>query len=85
MRRNAVGRQVDEATPWLRRRINLQARNFIGNVFSVLLTGFAVPWVANRLGWWINPRGDRLRTNLAGAVLIVAIYALSIGIFWRYF
>ncbi len=58
---------------------------FIGNVFSVLLTGFAVPWVANRLGWWINPRGDRLRTNLAGAVLIVAIYALSIGIFWKYF
>ena len=32
---------------------------FIGNVVSVGLTGFLVPWVANRFGWWLQPTGSR--------------------------
>ena len=64
--------------PWA---VNL----FIGNIFSVLLTGFMVPWVANRMGWWIFPKANRLQANLMGAALICAIYAASILIFWRFF
>ncbi|TAJ38753.1 MAG: antibiotic biosynthesis monooxygenase [Reyranella sp.] len=65
-------------TPWA---VNL----FIGNIFSVLLTGFMVPWVANRMGWWIFPKVNKLQANLLGAALICAIYAASILIFWRFF
>ena len=64
--------------PWA---VNL----FIGNIFSVLLTGFMVPWVANRMGWWIFPKANRLQANLLGAALICAIYAASILIFWQFF
>ena len=65
-------------TPWA---VNL----FIGNIFSVLLTGFMVPWVANRMGWWIFPKVNKLQANLLGAALICAIYAASILVFWRFF
>jgi antibiotic biosynthesis monooxygenase (ABM) superfamily enzyme len=65
-------------TPWA---LNL----FIGNIFSVLLTGFMVPWVANRMGWWIFPKVNKLQANLLGAALICAIYAASILVFWRFF
>ena len=45
---------------------------FIGNIVSVGLTGFLVPWVANRFGWWLQPApGNGLRANLLGAGLIL--------------
>jgi antibiotic biosynthesis monooxygenase (ABM) superfamily enzyme len=65
-------------TPWA---INL----FVGNIFSVLLTGFMVPWVANHMGWWMNPKGNVLRAHLLGALLVCAIYAACIWIFWKFF
>ena len=48
-------------TPLLQNKLNLPwALNlFIGNIFSVALTGFVVPWVANRMGWWMSPRATR--------------------------
>ena len=58
---------------------------FIGNIFSVALTGFGVPWVANRMGWWMFPKGNVLRANLLGAGLICAAYAISIWVFWKFF
>ncbi|WP_421997873.1 antibiotic biosynthesis monooxygenase [Reyranella sp.] len=74
-------------TPILQDRLHLPwaVNLFLGNIFSVALTGFGVPWVANRMGWWMFPRGNALRANLLGAGLIVAIYALSIWIFWKFF
>jgi len=74
-------------TPILQNKMNMPwALNlFIGNIFSVALTGFMVPWVANRMGWWMRPRTNVLRANLLGAVLVCAIYALSIWVFWKYF
>ncbi|HYX01826.1 MAG TPA: antibiotic biosynthesis monooxygenase [Reyranella sp.] len=74
-------------TPILQNKMNMPwALNlFIGNIFSVALTGFMVPWVANRMGWWMKPRTNVLRANLLGAVLVCAIYALSIWVFWKYF
>jgi uncharacterized protein len=64
--------------PWA---VNL----FIGNIFSVLLTGFMVPWMANRMGWWIFPKSNAPRANFAGAAMICVLYAASILVFWRFF
>lgn len=74
-------------TPILQNALNVPwALNlFIGNIFSVALTGFAVPWVANRMGWWMFPRGSLVQANLLGAGLICAVYAISIWVFWKYF
>jgi uncharacterized protein len=58
---------------------------FIGNVVSVILTGFLVPWTANHLGWWLHPAKNVMRTNLLGATLITALYAVMVVVFWRFF
>ncbi len=57
---------------------------FIGNVVSVILLNYLVPWASRLLGWWLSPKGERgARITLAGAVLIVALYAACIGVFLR--
>jgi len=59
---------------------------FVGNVFSVGLTGFMVPWVANRVGWWLTPKGPRaLAANFLGTALMMAAYAAMILVFWRFY
>ena len=60
---------------------------FIGNIVSVVLTGFLVPWVANRFGWWLQPAGHRnaLAVHFLGAGVILALYAAMIFVFWRFF
>jgi hypothetical protein len=58
---------------------------FIGNIFSVGLTGFMVPWVANRMGWWLAPKKNVVQANLLGAALILAAYLVSILVFWKFF
>jgi len=74
-------------TPILQNQMNLpwSLNLFIGNIFSVALTGFMVPWVAKRMGWWMNPNANVLRVNLLGALLVCAIYAACIWIFWKFF
>ncbi|HEV7543835.1 MAG TPA: antibiotic biosynthesis monooxygenase, partial [Reyranella sp.] len=44
-------------TPLLANKLNMPfpIALFVGNIFSVGMTGFMVPWVANRMGWWLNP------------------------------
>ena len=49
------------------------------------MTGFMVPWVANRMGWWLNPTRNVARANLLGAVLICAVYAACVVVFWKFF
>src|SRR5262249_49106610 len=59
---------------------------FIGNIVSVGLTGFLVPWIANRFGWWLQPAGrPTLRIHLLGAGIILALYAAMVLVFWRLF
>jgi len=49
---------------------------FIGNVVSVLLLNWLVPWTSRGFGWWLAPtRNAGGRTSLAGAGLIVLLYA----------
>jgi uncharacterized protein len=55
---------------------------FIGNVVSVLLLNWLVPWVSNRFGWWLAPAHNATRwTSLAGAALIMLLYALCLFLF----
>jgi uncharacterized protein len=60
---------------------------FLGNIVSVGLTGFLVPWVAGRFGWWLKPASSKtaVRTHILGATLILTIYAVMVIAFWRLF
>ena len=58
---------------------------FVGNIFSVAVTGVTVPWVANQMGWWLNPKANVVGANLLGAALICAIYAACVVVFWKFF
>ena len=60
---------------------------FVGNVASVAVTGFLVPWVAGRFDWWLkrSPATHQLRINLLGAGLVLALYAAMVFVFWRFF
>jgi len=74
-------------TPLLANKLNMNfaIALFIGNIFSVGMTGFMVPWVANRMGWWLSPARNVVRANLLGASLICAIYAACVVVFWKLF
>ena len=74
-------------TPLLANKLNMNfaIALFIGNIFSVGMTGFMVPWVANRMGWWLSPTRNVVRANLLGAGLICAIYAACVLVFWKLF
>jgi antibiotic biosynthesis monooxygenase (ABM) superfamily enzyme len=57
---------------------------FIGNVASVLLLNYLVPWTSNRFSWWLQPAGsNRWQIDLAGTVLVVALYVAMVLVFWR--
>jgi hypothetical protein len=57
---------------------------FIGNSVSVVLLNYLVPFASGRLGWWLRPNAERpMRVTLAGAALIVALYAACIAVFCR--
>jgi hypothetical protein len=74
-------------TPYLDKTLHMAfaIALFVGNIVSVSLTGFLVPWVANRFfGWWLHPSGQHaLRTHLLGAGIILALYAVMVVVFWR--
>lgn len=52
---------------------------FIGNVVSVILLNWLVPWTGNRFAWWLQPDAAKYlpRLNWLGAGLIVALYAIT--------
>jgi antibiotic biosynthesis monooxygenase (ABM) superfamily enzyme len=55
---------------------------FIGNVVSVLLLNWLVPWVSNGFAWWLAPaRGGGRWMSLAGATLIALLYAVLLLLF----
>jgi antibiotic biosynthesis monooxygenase (ABM) superfamily enzyme len=59
---------------------------FIGNVASVLLLNYLVPWTSNRFVWWLRPAGANQRQiEFAGTAVIVALYGLMLLAFWRLF
>jgi hypothetical protein len=56
---------------------------FAGNVVSVLLLNYLVPWTSIRFSWWLAPSHPNI--NIAGTVLVSAIYLALIIVFWRLF
>ncbi len=57
---------------------------FAGNAVSVALTGFLlIPWASRLLRWWlVPPTEEASRRTLLGAIVVVALYAASVGVFW---
>jgi uncharacterized protein len=75
-------------TPFLGARAGLPfaIALFIGNVASVLLLNYLVPWTSTRFTWWLQPAGSNARRiELAGTALLVALYGLMMLAFWRLF
>lgn len=75
-------------TPLLDRELHLPfaISLFLGNIVSVGLTGFLVPWIAGRFGWWLRPApGREIRINLLGGAFISAVYAAMVFVFLRLF
>jgi hypothetical protein len=58
---------------------------FIGNVVSVALLNWLVPWSARRFDWWLTPQGPAvMRINLIGAGTAVGIYVVCLLAFALY-
>jgi antibiotic biosynthesis monooxygenase (ABM) superfamily enzyme len=57
---------------------------FIGNIVSVILVNYLVTWTGRRITWWLQPSGPhRGRIEVAGAALVLALYAAMVLTFWR--
>lgn len=57
---------------------------FIGNVASVIILNYLVPWTSKGFNWWLMPaRGWSMRNDSVGAGLIIAIYIVLMVIFSR--
>ena len=55
---------------------------FIGNVVSVSLLNWLVPWVSNGFSWWLAPaRGAARWTGPAGTALILLLYTAWLFLF----
>ena len=59
--------------------------NFAGNAISVVLVAFGtMPLLVAAMRWWLLPQAQRSRAiTLTGTMVIVALYALEIAIFWN--
>ena len=59
---------------------------FIGNVVSVVLLTYLVPWTSIGFSWWLQPAPVRRRwIDVAGAAVMLALYGLMVVAFWRLF
>jgi len=57
---------------------------FIGNVVTILLLNYLIPWTSLRFSWWLAPKGPKVqRLQITGTALVSAIYALMLLAFWR--
>lgn len=55
---------------------------FVSNVVGVLLLNRLVPWTCARFSWWLKPDPEKTdQYNLYGAILVVALYVLSLMVF----
>lgn len=54
---------------------------FFGNVASVLLLNYLVPWASGRFGWWLQDRGDPT-VDVRGIAILIALYVALIAVFY---
>lgn len=73
-------------TPLLMRGLGLPfwLALFIGNVASVLLLNYLVPWAVHGFRWWLFPaHSRRTLANVGGTLLILCLYGAWLLIFSR--
>jgi len=71
-------------TPILSKRMGLPfaVALFIGNVASILLLNYLVPWISSRFSWWLQPAGGNTRSiDLAGAIVVLALNVGLVTVF----
>jgi uncharacterized protein len=55
---------------------------FVGNVVSILLLNWLVPFASNRFAWWLNAAGaEAQKKTLIGAGVMLALYAACLFAF----
>jgi uncharacterized protein len=58
---------------------------FVSQIFSITALNWLTPWCARRFGWWLSPHGPSLaRINLAGAGIVIGLYAVCLLAFGLY-
>ncbi|HEV2098546.1 MAG TPA: antibiotic biosynthesis monooxygenase [Stellaceae bacterium] len=73
-------------TPLLMGRAGMPfwAALFIGNIASVLLLNWLVPWASGLLSWWLHPPvRNRGRRTVLGLIVLVLLYAGELLVFWQ--
>ena len=72
-------------TPILMKRAELPfwLALFVGNVVSVILLNWLVPFISRRFDWWLRADG-RAWANLAGLSIVVGLYGATLLIFSRF-
>jgi antibiotic biosynthesis monooxygenase (ABM) superfamily enzyme len=63
--------------------LDLAEATFIGNLLSVVATGFVlIPLSLRAFEWWLLPRpSDSWKVEAAGVAFVIGPYALSIAVF----
>ena len=66
--------------------LNPSLAMFIGNVLSCAATTYlTMPLFVKALKWWILPEPDAPKSvHWKGALLVVALYVVSVAIFWKF-
>ena len=72
-------------SPWLA-SLNFSPAMFIGNVLSVAGTTYlTMPLFVKALKWWLLPEPAAPKSvHWKGTLLVFALYALSVAIFWKF-
>jgi antibiotic biosynthesis monooxygenase (ABM) superfamily enzyme len=75
-------------TPILSKRAGLSfpVALFVGNAVSVFLLSYLLPRMSGGFAWWLQPvTPDKHSTDIAGAILLVALYIVMVIAFSRLF
>lgn len=80
-------------TPWLTGRagIGFPLALFIGNVVSIVLLNYLVPWTSQQFSWWLCPASSTAISvkstsiMIGGMLLVLALYGLMIAGFSLFF
>ncbi len=75
-------------TPYLSKWMGLPfaAALFVGNVASIVILNYLVPWTSARFSWWLAPApAQQTKLNIAGTALVSALYLAMVIAFWRLF
>jgi antibiotic biosynthesis monooxygenase (ABM) superfamily enzyme len=59
---------------------------FVGNVVSIVILNYLVPWTSMRFSWWLAPaHAHQTRIDIAGTALVCALCVALVVAFWRLF